>query len=87
MKRSTDAYGEQLVIPVLRELFRDDPEVVDEISTSEAFGALIYRVRQHCRTTGDQVIDVFRALDDDALDFTCNADDPAAFLAAKVRDL
>jgi hypothetical protein len=70
---------------VLIETF--DEHTVTEILNSEAFGALVYRVRQHCRVTGDQVADVFRALDERHLDFVPDADDPAAYLAAKIRDL
>lgn len=83
--QSSDAYGEQLVRPVLVEMFEE--HTVTEILNSDAFGALVYRVRQHCHVTGDQVADVFRALDDHHLDFAPDADDPAAFLAAKIRDL
>lgn len=75
-----------LVIRVLEETF-DDDEFVGTIVESDAFGALIYRVKQHTRTTGCQVVDVFRSLDEDQIDFARDADDPAAYLTAKVRDL
>ena len=75
------------------DLIRDRDDVFDEdqaheIINSEAFGALVYRIREHRDATGDTPADVFDALDEDDLKFAADrADNPAAFLAAKIRDL
>uniref|UniRef100_UPI003F491DC5 hypothetical protein n=1 Tax=Amycolatopsis sp. CA-151526 TaxID=3239921 RepID=UPI003F491DC5 len=65
----------------------DDGEVVEEIVEAEAFGALVYRVGERMRVTGQTAAAVLGEVDEDDLRFTGRADDPARFLTAKVRDL
>jgi hypothetical protein len=61
--------------------------VAEAVIGSDAFGALVYRLREYCNESPtNTLITAFRALDGD-LQFCGDADDPAAFLAAKVRDL
>lgn len=62
-------------------------DVADEMTGSEAYGALVYRLRQQCEKTGASPAEVLATLEDDVLGFVERADNPAAFLAAKVRDL
>lgn len=61
--------------------------VAETIIGSDAFGALVYRLREYCdESPTNTLISAFRALNGD-LQLCGEADDPAAFLAAKVRDL
>jgi hypothetical protein len=64
-----------------------DGDTSELIVDDDAFGALAYRVKEHCKHTGDTPDEVFTQIDEDALEFVPEADNPAAFLAAKVRDL
>lgn len=59
------------------------------IVSSDAYGALSYRVAQvQAFDAGADARDVLNRLDDEDLGFAATrAQDPAAFLAAKVRDL
>lgn len=78
------ASWEQRIEEALWAMFDGDAA---EMTTSEAYGALVYRLRQHCEATGDQPAQVLDELGENALRFARHADDPAAFLAARVRDL
>jgi len=62
-------------------------EVGQEIVESEAYGALVYRMKQRAQDRAIAVVDVLHELDEDALQFAGRADNPAAFLASRIRDL
>lgn len=79
---SNVASTKQQVMELVRDLFTEDR--AGQIIESEAFGALVYRINVSGFTPGE----VFQKLDEDMLEFTEEgATDPAAYLAAKVRDL
>ncbi len=63
------------------------PGVAETVTTSDAFGALAYRLREHHDSTGAGPRAVLAGLDPDVLDFAARADDPAAFLASRVAQL
>lgn len=84
-RRGRNDYATSIVVPALNELF--EPDVVDLITQSEAFGALVYRIREYCAANDDTPRALLGSLDERHLDFAPDADDPAAFLAAKIRDL
>lgn len=84
-RRGRNDYATSVVVPALNDLF--EPDTVTEIVRSEAFGALVYRIREYCAAHDDVPRALLGALDERHLDFVPDADDPAAFLAAKIRDL
>ena len=57
------------------------------VTNSEAFGALLYHVREHTDLFGCTPLETLQKLSDDALWFAGQADEPAAYLAARIRDL
>ena len=63
--------------------------VVEQIHASEAVNALRYRVREHCENTGTAPAHVLGYLLDARTRTIAGSsvEDPAAYLAAKVRDL
>lgn len=73
------------VTDAIREIFT--AQAAGQMQGSDAFGALVYRVRERAAATGLSPVEVLRELDADDRSFALRADDPAAFLAAKVRDL
>ena len=73
------------VLAAVRAVF--PPELADATEDSEAFGALIYQVRQRAAATGRTPVQVLRELNPDDLAFAAYANEIAAFLAAKIRDL
>lgn len=79
---ATEATG---VKAAVREVFPVD--VAQQIEASDAFAALVYRVEQQAAATGQTPAQVLHSLDSDDRSFAGRANEPAAFLAAKVRDL
>jgi hypothetical protein len=75
---------EQQVTSAIREVFH--PHVATEILTDDAFGALAYRLRQQCQAAELTPAQVLRGLPDHDRSFCGYADQPAAFLAARLRD-
>lgn len=73
------------VTDALRALFPDD--VAAAIEEADAFGALVHRVRERAREYDHTPAEVLGAVDEEDRAFAGRADEPAAFLAAKVRDL
>lgn len=75
----------ELVADTVRELFTE--KRADQIIQDEAFGALVWRVKErlcYC----DHPSCVFEMLDEDDMEFAADgADNPAAYLAARVRDM
>jgi hypothetical protein len=72
----------QKVTSIIRDKF---PERAQEILDSEAFGALVYRVKEHDVPEPSRLFD---ALTEDDVEFADqDAENPAAFLAARIRDL
>lgn len=69
----------------VREVF--PRSVAGQVEEADAFGALVHRVRERAQLLDKAPCDVLRELDDNDLWFTGEADEPAAFLAAKIRDL
>ncbi|GAA3435619.1 hypothetical protein [Kutzneria kofuensis] len=69
----------------LREVF--SAEFAAQVHGSDAFGALVYRIQECAAATGLSPVEVLQALDADDRAFALRAQDPAAFLAAKVREL
>lgn len=61
--------------------------VAEKIERTDAFGALVYRVRECAELYDRAPRDVLRRLEDRDLWFASEAEEPATFLAAKVRDL
>lgn len=67
---------------------RFEEERAEEIIDSEAFGALVYRVREYCEISGQDPSYAFEALTEDDVEFAAEeADNPAAFLAKKISEL
>lgn len=81
----TNTTTDQALSEALRALFPD--EVAEEIEQAEAFGALAYRVRERVTEHGQAPADVLAAIDADDREYAGRANEPAAFLAARVRDL
>lgn len=76
----------QQVSDLIRDVFPEDR--AEEILGDEAFGALVWRVREHCKIHGTDPEYAFELLDEDDMEFAVEgADNPAAYLAAKIRDL
>ncbi|WP_431879003.1 hypothetical protein [Amycolatopsis sacchari] len=73
------------VAEAVAELF--PAEVAEAIGDDEAFGALVYRVRERMRAYGRTAAAVLGEVDAGDREFAGRASEPAAFLAAKVRDL
>jgi len=69
----------------VRELFPAD--VAKQIEQAEAFGALVYQVRERARAYDHTPDEVLGAIEIKDRALTSCVDDPAEFLAAKVRDL
>jgi NTP pyrophosphatase (non-canonical NTP hydrolase) len=63
------------------------PGVARQIISSDAFGALAYRLGQHAQDTDATAEQVLGELDLGDREFAARADDPAAFLARKVAEL
>jgi hypothetical protein len=61
--------------------------VARDILAAEAFGALVFRVREHAQATGLPPAAVLARLDVDTRLFAAQADEPAAFLASRVARL
>jgi hypothetical protein len=71
---------------VVRDLFT--AATAADIISSDAFGALVYRLSEHCSAFGTTPRAIFnQAINPMDLTYCSNADNAAAFLAAKVRDL
>ncbi|MGH3755780.1 MAG: hypothetical protein ACRDRP_24470 [Pseudonocardiaceae bacterium] len=68
----------------VRILFDVDTEL---ITGADAFGALVHYVTQYCTTHDTTPIAALTAVDPADREFARRAVDPAAFMAAKVRDL
>uniref|UniRef100_UPI0037C7A700 hypothetical protein n=1 Tax=Amycolatopsis benzoatilytica TaxID=346045 RepID=UPI0037C7A700 len=81
----TDTTTDQALSAALRTLFPAD--VAEEIEQGEAFGALAYRVRERATEYGQAPADVLGAIEAGDREYAGRAENPAAFLAAKVRDL
>lgn len=81
----TNTTTDQALSEALRALF--PAEVAEEIEQGEAFGALAYRVRERVIEHGQAPADVLAAIDTDDREYAGRATEPAAFLAARVRDL
>lgn len=65
-----------------------DAHVATEILEDDAFSALAYRVRERCEDTGEYLGTILGRLNEYVLEFSAEgADNPAAYLAARVRDL
>ncbi|MFC9250634.1 hypothetical protein [Amycolatopsis thailandensis] len=62
-------------------------ELAKEVERADAFGAVVYRVREFAREHDLAPFEVLAAISPEDKEFTGRADDPAAFLASKVRDL
>ncbi len=75
---------EQRVAQAIRATF--PAETAKEIVADDAIGALTYWLRQRCADTGQTPRQALQAIDPDDRAFAGRADQPAAFLAAKVRD-
>lgn len=73
------------VAEAVAELF--PAEMAEAIEDAEAFGALVYRVRERMRASGRTAAAVLDEVDAGDREFAGRASEPAAFLAAKVRDL
>lgn len=73
------------ITAAVRDVFPAD--VAQQIEASDAFGALAYRVLQRVAATGQTPTRVLRDLDPSDRAFASRANEPAAFLAAKIRDL
>ena len=58
----------------------DDPGLAGEITSSDAFGALAWRLFQD----GRDLTDILDDLDPDDRRFLTVADDPAAYLASRI---
>jgi hypothetical protein len=82
---STPASSDQPEAAALREVF--SVEFATRVQASEAFGALVYRIQERTAAFGVSPALVLRELDPADRAFALRAEDPAAFLAAKVRDL
>ena len=59
---------------------------VRDVVASDAFGALVYRVKQACERDGVEPIVVLKRLDADTLGAASGMLDPAAYLTKHVRD-
>lgn len=81
----TDTTIDQALAGALRALFPAD--VAEEVERGEAFGALAYRVRERADEYGQAPADTLAAIPADDREYAGRADHPAAFLAARVRDL
>jgi hypothetical protein len=57
----------QQVTGLIRDRF--DTDRAEEILGDEAFGALVYRVREYCDSTGSNPVAAFDALPDDDVEF------------------
>jgi len=76
---------DQQVSDAVKALFPAD--VAHEITTGEAFGALTYRLSQHCHDTGNTPGRALEQIEAGDRAFASRADIPAAFLARKVTEL
>jgi hypothetical protein len=63
------------------------PDVAADVTQSDAFGALAHHMSLYCGAHGVTPYAVLQLLNPSDLAYAPNADNPAAFLAAKVRDL
>jgi len=80
------ATTKQQVSDLIHDLFTEDRAA--QIVDNEAFGALVYRVKEYCSINGTGPKYAFDQLDEDSLEFAAeDADNPAAYLAARIRDL
>jgi hypothetical protein len=61
-------------------------ETAQAIEADEAYGALVYRLRQHATHHDTTPAAVLAQLNDNDLHFANQATNPAAFLAAKIRN-
>lgn len=67
---------------------RFDEDRAREIIDSAAFGALVWRVREWCQNNCGDPSSTFEKLSEDDVEFAADgAGNPAAFLAARIRDL
>ena len=65
---------------------REFAATVRDVVASDAFGALVYRVKQACERDGVEPIVVLKRLDADTLGAASGMLDPAAYLTKHVRD-
>ena len=79
------ASTKQLLAGCIRDRF--DVDRAEEIIGDDAFGALLFRVKEYCRVNECNPSDAFDSVSDDDIEFAAeDADNPAAFLAARIRD-
>ncbi|MEV0066660.1 hypothetical protein [Amycolatopsis sp. NPDC050768] len=60
------------------------PRELHEIASSDAYGALKYKVCQRCQETGETPAQVLAAVSPSDRVFVARANDPAAFLASRI---
>jgi hypothetical protein len=83
---ATVSVGDEVIRVAVRATFPDT--VAQQIEDSNAFGALVHWIRESCSARGIQPAQVLALLTDDDLWFAADrAEDPAAFLASRVRDV